>query len=174
MLLISAKTWKAFMKLEPLSVVIRTIFPWISNSEWMSFRALANTSNVAFLKPSPLPLPRGQELDKNFPLTRPSWLAYLHCRLGSRGAHLRRHEFQCHRHRSASIRPHSGNTGHVWFGFWSRITSCNSAYSPIIRSFMFEVCILIPCCSLLQDSSVLQNEWAFKIWLQCKHTSSYQ
>ena len=40
------KTWKAFMKLEPLSVVVRTIFPRISNSEWMSFRALANTSNV--------------------------------------------------------------------------------------------------------------------------------
>lgn len=38
----SPKTWKAFMKLEPLSVVVCTIFPQIS----MSFRALANTSNV--------------------------------------------------------------------------------------------------------------------------------
>ena len=33
-------------KLEPLSVLVLTIFPRISYSEWMSFRALATTSNV--------------------------------------------------------------------------------------------------------------------------------
>lgn len=133
------------------------------------------------LNSCPLPLwhgkGRGTGTWQKLPFTWPSWLACLHCRVGPRGAHLQHNEFRCPRHRSAIIRPHSGNTGHVWFGFWSRITSCKSAYSPIFCSFMIEdVCVLIPCClvSLLQNSPVLQNEWAFKDWLQCKHTSSYQ
>lgn len=42
----SKKTWKTFMTLEQLSVVVLRIFPTISNSEWMSFRMFAKASNV--------------------------------------------------------------------------------------------------------------------------------
>ena len=132
--------------------------------------------------PRPLRLPRGKGRGtgtwQQLPFTRPSWLAYLRCRVGPRGAYPGHHEFRCPCHRSATIRPHGLNTGHVCFGFRSRVASCNWADSPIFRSFVFEdVGILITRCSLLsfrQRPSVLQNEWALTNWPQCKHTSSYQ
>ena len=63
----------------------------------------------------------------------------------------------------------------VRLGLRSRITFCNSDYSPIIFSLVFkEICVFIWCYIVLQHTSVLQDERALWDRLSCKHTSSYE